>query len=431
MTLVELMVTVAVLALVATAAAQVSIGFQQQYAAENLKRQSADAARTALLWIERDLRLAGYGMDPSLAFDFNIFSKTSAAGATRCINVGDSAPQPNCQRDHSVDGLPDELVFYARDPIYWGADLASNPEGRAWPVLAGSNNDVTLGNVSPVTVFPENQILQLVCPGGAQVLYASVASTRPPGTTVIPTKNADAKDPFQQAPSGLSCVNAGGARAFLINRYRYAIESLFLGDNTTQVPTLVLDTGTDRNLDGLIDTRDVIRVSVGVVDLQVAYVRLNPPPAGSQALMPGTPQRVGATPFVPLAFCNTGIGVVPQWPLNQWIPCNNGLIVQRFGVSAATNANKYPTFTGYGFVDMPLIDEARQSPTFASISEIQVAVIGRSLPRWKAPGTPLFIDFRPQSMNRPQGAVKEQFEMHLADIAVPIRNTRTRALSFY
>jgi len=431
MTLVELMVTVAVLALVATAAAQVSIGFQQQYAAENLKRQSADAARTALLWIERDLRLAGYGMDPSLAFDFNIFSRTTSAGATRCATVGDSAPQnPTCVRDHSVDGQPDELVFYARDPIYWGADLATNPEGRAWPVLAGSNSDVTLGNVSPLTVFPENQILQLVCPGAAQVLYASVAATRPPGTAVIPTKNADAKDPFQQAPSGLSCVNAGGGRAFLVNRYRYAIENLFLGDNTTQIPTLVLDTGTDRNLDGIIDTRDVIRVSVGVLDLQVAYVRLNPPPAGSLPLTPGTPARVGGTPTVPLAFCNTGVGLTPQWPLNQWIPCNNGLIVQRFGVTAATNANKYPTFTGFGFVDMPLLDEARQSPTFASISEIQVAAVGRSLPRWKAPGTPLFVGNLPALMNRPAGG-PQQFEMHVADIAVPIRNTRTRALSFY
>ncbi len=424
MTLVELMVTTAVLALVALAASQVSIGFQQQYAAENLKRQAADSARTALVWIERDLRLAGYGMDPSLAFDFNIWRKTDGTGVNWCPTPGGNANQAGCLRD-SITG-PDELVFYSRDPFYWGSDLQGAPVGKAWSVLTGTATDLTLAAVGPNERFARNQILQLVCPGASQVVYVTVRDTTLANATVLNTMPVDNGDPFRQAPTSLGCINNGGARAFQVNRYRYAVENMLLGDNTTTVPTLVLDTGTDRNLDNAVNMRDLVKVATGVMDLQVAYVRVNPPPGGSPTNTPGTLARVGGTSGTVITNCTN-----TTWPITAWTTCNTGMIVQNF----VNRATLYQGANGFGFAEYPLLDEPRQSPTYASIAEIQLAVVARSIPllrdvQGRAIRTQL-SNVLPASFNRPAGPTPIQFEMHVADTAVPIRNTRTRALSYY
>jgi len=429
MTLVELIITTGILAIVALAVSQVSIGFQSQFAAESLKRQAADNARTALIWMERDLRMAGYGMEPALAFDFNIFQGTTALGATYCNAMGGNIANTNCKRDNGAAGV-DEIVFYARNANYWGQDLQNDPEGQAWMVTAAAANSLTL-RTHGAESFPKNQILQIVCPSASGVIYASVQATvtATPGLqTTLTTMAAQATDPFRQDPGTLPCITSGGARAFLIERYRYYVEpNMLLGDNTvgSKVPTLVLDKGIDRNLDGNIDGQDTIKVAAGVVDLQVAYTRPTPPPNGSPPLTPGTPTRVGASGAI--TFCRQ-----QNWPFLSAnpIPCA-GLNILDFTTAPGAKQYAGPP-TGYGFMDLPVNDARRQSPFNATINEVQLSVVARSIPQWRSRQTPTgLVNVLPALLNRPAGNTVLPYELSVGDTTVPIRNMRTRALSYF
>ncbi len=67
---------------------------------------------------------AGYGMAPSLAFDFNRYT-----GPCPPLLVSGSG----CKRDRVDDS--DELVFYARNPSYW---VPADPTGASTPSPPGT-----------------------------------------------------------------------------------------------------------------------------------------------------------------------------------------------------------------------------------------------------------------------------------------------------
>jgi len=429
MTLVELIITMGILAIVALAVSQVSIGFQSQFAAESLKRQAADNARTALIWMERDLRTAGYGIEPALTFDFNIFQGTTAIGVTYCNAMGGNIANTNCKRDNGAAGI-DEIVFYARNPNYWGQDLQNDPEGQAWIVTAAAANSLTL-RTHGAESFPKNQILQIVCPSASGVTYVSVLNTVTATVglpTNLTTQAPQLTDPFRQDPGALPCITSGGARAFLVERYRYYVEpNMLLGDNTvgSKVPTLVLDKGVDRNLDGVIDGKDTIKVAAGIIDLQVAYTRPTAPPNGSPNPTLGIPARVGAS--APIAYCRQ-----QNWPFLTAAPIGcAGLSILDFTTGQGAKQYAGPP-GGYGFMDLPVNDLRRQSPFNATINEVQLSVVARSIPQWRSRQTPTGpVNVLPALLNRPAGNVPLPYELSVGDTTVPVRNMRTRALSYF
>ena len=105
-TLIELMITVAIVAVVVAGIFAVVHAQQQAYADGQRLRVAQASARSALLYLEERVPLAGLGTSPSLAFDFGRYT-------TGPCPTGMGA----CARD-AIDNS-DELVFVARNPRYW------------------------------------------------------------------------------------------------------------------------------------------------------------------------------------------------------------------------------------------------------------------------------------------------------------------------
>ncbi len=70
-TLAEMLIGLVVTSIVMTAVAAVVIGVQQSYQTDTEVKVVTENGRTALTYLEKSLRLAGYGLDPRLAFEAN------------------------------------------------------------------------------------------------------------------------------------------------------------------------------------------------------------------------------------------------------------------------------------------------------------------------------------------------------------------------
>ncbi len=280
-TLIELVITMAIAAVILTGV--VAVANVQQRAAYDGQRQRAaqTSARSALLTMEQALQLAGYGLDAPLAFDMNRYQGPCPPGLGTC---------PRDATDNE-----DEIVFYARNPRYWvPSAYTADPAGNAWRLSAISGSSVTLFGRAGDTLR-RGQVLQAVCQGGTKYAYFTVDSTVPPlaapGALTAALKPVVTSDPFmRQDLTADTCFTSlsGPARVFLVDRYRFHIRPVATGG--TNEPFLMLDTGTDTNGDGNVDAADEIFVAEGVELMQFAYIMTNPNlQPGLAAPMPLTP----------------------------------------------------------------------------------------------------------------------------------------------
>lgn len=405
MTLIELMVTVAVVAIALTVALGALLGFKQLVLLNNLKRETATQVRQAARFLERDLRLAGFGLEPALAFDFTVYAGLgSYCGGSPGGEAG-SNPCP-AARDR-IDGS-DELVFYARNPEYWGGDLAGEPEGMAWAVLATDAAAVTL-SAHGGEYFGRGQILQLVCSGGAGSVYARVSQTTrvgAPGAAVVPVEGAVDGDPFTQSPATLLGDCGGVARAFLVERFRYFVEpAAVLADGSTS-SFLMLDKGVDRNEDGQLDARDLIPIAPGLTDLQVAYLRPEPEPT-----------EVGTAEGVPISFCSAS-----ERPLMGPSSCPGGLRVVQF--TAGAGASDYPQ---YSYLSAGARSGLRLGPDGGNIVGVRLGLVGRSVSQASTRNT------HPLLLNRAALGPDEQdqpFVYSTTELMVTTPNLHVRGLAY-
>ncbi len=391
MTLVELLVTVAVVAVVMSLVAATLGGTLRLFGQGTQRRASQEQARSAAAFVERALRIAGLGVEPALAFDFSVYR---GLGAT-CPNPGTVPPDATCQRDF-VD-RPDELVFYARDPGYWGDNLG-NPalgvqpspavQGRAWLLSGVAGTTLTLGMHGGERLLP-GQILQVVCAGGTQVTYVTNRSRVPAGGSPSPSNPAAGPvaiavgaavpgDPFNQPGplAGGGCFTDGTARVFAVDRYRFHVQ-MYRDLDGQPVPYLMLDTGLDRTGAGVADPNNEIPVAEGIEDLQVVYERPSgPPPASGYE----TDTWVGETPGAVLA----GAGFCRRVPLATGTlggaiscgspdPPQGGLVLVDFAAAGAAN---YPAWSYYPFATASAV---RQSPDAANIRTVRIALTARAL----------------------------------------------------
>jgi type IV pilus assembly protein PilW len=296
LTLLEMMIALGVSSL-AIAAALVMVQAQQRtFYGGQRSRQAQGGGRSALLYLEQKVPLAGFGMDPAQAFDFAWF--------------GCAAGPSSCPRD-LVNG-PDELVFYARNPAYrvvdGGASGSTTFAGHAWRQTGLTSSSLSL-EARGGELFPKGQILQIVCGDELRFTYVTVQATTsaPPAPATGPLDIAiepvspstlarnTAAHPFRrQDMADQANVDAkqwngcfvGGTRVFLIDRYRFHVQVVNMGGGRMD-PYLALDQGIDRDGNGSIDTDDELLVAEGIENFQVTYVFANPalPPAGTT---PGT-----------------------------------------------------------------------------------------------------------------------------------------------
>lgn len=150
-TLVELLVGLATSSIVLLAIAAAFMGFQVAYQRENGVKAATENARQAATWVEQYLRLAGYGINPLVAFDFNPPVPTATALKDNDVVLANEV-------------WTDDLAFRFRDPAFllrgtlvgttldpdtnWGVSL---PVGQA--VMVGCEGGTyTVGRLASATV---------------------------------------------------------------------------------------------------------------------------------------------------------------------------------------------------------------------------------------------------------------------------------------
>jgi type IV pilus assembly protein PilW len=298
-TLVELLVATAVSAIVLAALFGVVQSQQAAYYEGHLQRAAQASARSALTYVEKRVQLAGYGMDAPLAFDFTRYGLDKLLPAPCPLPAG-------CARDDVAEN--DELVFYARNPRYWLPEIrTAEPRGNAWRVTSIAGDTLTV-NARPGDVFHAGRVLQLVCKDALRYAYVTVgalAGPVPEDGAVPPDRPLPMRlfpavpaDPFRRQDTTLAaidpCFTNGEARAFLIDRYRFHVRPMAVGERVQ--PFLVLDTGLDENGDGVLDELDEVVIAEGIESFQVGYVMTNAALA-PRGTVPGT--RIEFVPGLP------------------------------------------------------------------------------------------------------------------------------------
>lgn len=424
-TLVELMVGLAVVSVVLAMAGTALVSTMQVVNRGARQRGSQSQARAAAAFVERSLRMAGLGIDPALAFDFSVYRGLGAS----CASPGRVPPSADCQRDFA--DRPDELVFYARDPAYWGSIADAATEGRAWTVAAAdaAGGTLTLTLHGGEVLLP-GQILQVVCSGGAKVAYVTNQTrvNNPARGTVqlLALGLTAAGDPFDQ-PGALAdpCFGDGTARAFAVDRFRFHVARY--PDGAEQVPYLMLDTGLDRTGAGVADPGNEIPIAEGIEDFQVVYERPSgPAPGGVENAWVG---ETPGTVLDPASFC-ARLAWTGAVPCGVPDPPKGSLALVDFAAVGAANYSTY-SFYRYG-TSSPM----RQSPDAANVRAVRIAITARAVrldatrPSSGMAPRPLF-NRTGSTAPWPAMGVADGYERSVLIVTVPVRNLLSKGLSYF
>ncbi len=289
-TLTELLVGVAISIVIAAGALTLLVSMQRAYHDSADDRLVQDEARVAIAELSQNLRRAGYGIEPWLAFDFGAVTNAppSWVGGPQLVTGGYPAGAPGAQppscatstafaaRD-STSGS-DEIVFMARDPAF-RRTLAAVPS-------AGS---LTLD--APLTApMYSGQILQVMCSGASAWAYVTVGATVAAGATQVPLSTGCTGFPFQQdmlTTNACFTIGWATARVFKIERFHYYVARFADANSGAQRPYLMLDRGLWDGSTPLVDP-----IAPDVEDVQFGYVF----PRSAAAN-----QLVGATPGTAIA----------------------------------------------------------------------------------------------------------------------------------
>jgi type IV pilus assembly protein PilW len=252
-TLVELLVSTAIGAVVLTGIALVFISQAWQYQAHASRRAVQSSVRQALGFVERHVRNASYGVDPDRAFlAYDSYDAASNAQG---------------------EGFPDGLTVHSRD-LYFrrlattvGTDFLKFDRELQRPLRKGD-------------------ILLVLCPGAIRYAYVTVGELAPVGATSVKldTTPALVDSPAgppgalfrEQARLGEACFHDTEPPVVVkVERTSFYIASFDDDGNPATpgaTPYLMLHRGVDLNGDGAIDGADAAPIAVGIEQFQVAYI---------------------------------------------------------------------------------------------------------------------------------------------------------------
>jgi type IV pilus assembly protein PilW len=311
-TLIELLVGI-VVSLVVVAGAVTLLGAQKRsFQGSNADRAQQETARMALEEISQNLRMAGYGVEPAMVFDFgqmtDVPMERAPQGPSDLVTFGgDSAGTTGFACSSAVEcrddvAGPDQLAFQYRSP-YFNHRIAS---------VSSSTSLIIDGPLQQP--LRKGQVLQAVCMSGSMVwaylrVGADVAATQDAQVTVPLESGTDLEYPHQNRlidpGAGDTCYRTGLARLLKVERFRYLVQSYDAAGAVTawnaagSRPYLLLDRGLfDAN-----GNPDLEVVTPDVEDLQVAYV---------YPLGPAGQQVAGVTSGVRLGNSMAGIEFAPS-----------------------------------------------------------------------------------------------------------------------
>ena len=363
-TLIEVLLSVAILSAVVAGISGLLIKQSQASSVQAAQRDLEANGRLALAELGRAVRLAGYGIDPTAAFDFARFACTTPDAPDTCNGGG---------RDRK--DASDELVVAWRDPAF----------SRRVTTLAGAG-PWTLDLDAPLTTsIGAGRILQLLCDGAAEAGYFALESQADPvalGTTqhVVIRQLTAADGFFPSAAPTNSCYSS--AVALLVERVRY-----YVANDNTGVPSLWRDRGRGQEL-----------LFRGIEDVQLRY-DIGQPPLGS-AFAPG-----GATAVAPPGCTAAGN---PTWSFGS---CPD-----------STGTPTYTAFTPNWWRNDPYDSLNRYAGHPANIRTVAIAVVARAT-RASADGSG---DAIPALFNRP-GRGRDTFHRSVVTLSEKPLNLLSRA----
>jgi len=245
-TLIEIIISVGLLAFMMAGISGLLIKQSQASSVQNLQRDLEESGRMALIELGKAIRMAGYGIDPTAAFDFARFNCLTPDTPSTCNVTG---------RDRT--DAPDELVVAWRDPNF--ARKATAKSGSS-----GGPYTITLD--SPLKArLDVGRIVQLLCDGAENSAYVAVNTAKNVGDSALPVRLLTAADGFFPNTDPTDGCYAT-ATVLLVERTRY-----FVANDGDGVPTL----WRDRNHFG---PEKLFR---GIEDMQFSY-DIGQPPAGSR-----------------------------------------------------------------------------------------------------------------------------------------------------
>ena len=213
-TLIELMVSSSVTFITVLAVSAAFLGYTQSFYTQAGIRGGQASLRQTHLMVVRNLRMAGYGMEPALAFDF-----------------------PKDWHRKSIDSVnrSDELLFRMRNPAYNA--VATKATEAA----------ITLNDKGTPEALRKGQILQVMCPGAIAWTYARLSEDVDKGALVLPLAPPRAESgkgvfPYLNEFSKSSCFNASGTSSaavvnvFKIDVYDYKVR-LIDDDGVASTPS--------------------------------------------------------------------------------------------------------------------------------------------------------------------------------------------------
>ena len=254
-TLSELLVGLVVTSIIMTATTAIFIGVQTAYQAETETKVITENGRGALMYLERVLPLAGYGLDPRIAFDV---SGTVARDNQDVRTVGYTPGQPaiNGPADTVVT---DDLAFRYRDPTFLR------------PGRLSSATLVTLDQPLNLSLAV-GKLLAVGCRGGAEFAYVRLTAAAVPADTTLAVAAAAA--PLTSSTN--SCLQATGTGSpwvFLVQEYRLRVVNL------AGRPWLVAFRNLESNVTNLNAPFDPIAPDVEVFQFAFGMNRARPLPA--------------------------------------------------------------------------------------------------------------------------------------------------------
>ena len=191
-TLMELMVGSIVTFVTVLAVSAAFLGYTQSFYTQAGIRGGQASLRQTHQMLVRNLRMAGYGIDPPNAFGF-----------------------PSGWSDDATRNRSDRLVFRMRDPSFNAYASSVSPTGITLPAGKGLTEPLRKG-----------QVLQVMCPGGIAWTYVQLSSDAAvgdmalallPGTNKFPNLNDFTPTCFGTASGGDSVL------IFKVDIFDYAI----------------------------------------------------------------------------------------------------------------------------------------------------------------------------------------------------------------
>ncbi|HEX8440466.1 PilW family protein [Archangium sp.] len=252
-TLIELLVGAVTTTIILSAVAVTVMGVQASYQTESRIKVAVEGLRTATSFIEQRMRLAGYGVDPRIAFDFGTTVLPSNLKANYSVVLGTGIP----------NAVTDDLAFRYRDAAWM----------RRGRYAGASGIQLETGSTFGMN-FAKNQRFIVSCRGGESYLVVKAGASgvskdaaQASGLTVDKALSSVADDE--------ACLGRTGDQApFILLLHEVRIRVVNLGGR----PFLMAFQGLDE-----LDMSTAVPLVADVESFQVAYVMNRPSPTSTHA----------------------------------------------------------------------------------------------------------------------------------------------------